>query len=245
MMVPIKILVVDDHAFIRKGIIQILKDNGMSSNIIEANNGKDALQVILEQIPEIVLIDISLPKMSGIEVIRRTYESGISPFRIRFLVISMHDSPEYYYRVITAGAKGMISKESGPEILIKAICEIYNGGIFFGQSIDERSIQTIVNKFNRMDFESHDPDMVNLTKREEDVVSLLYKGLQNKDIAAKLGLSERTVETHRQSLMNKLGVRNIIELSIVVNTSEKLRHLISKSILEFLDESEDHCRLQC
>lgn len=232
-MKPQSILMVDDHAFIRTGILSFLRPHFPAAAFYEACDGSTALRIILESRPQIVLLDISLPDFSGFEVMQKVYASGISAAEVSFLIISIHTTFEYYYRALKAGARGMLNKDVTIDTLLKAIHEVSNGALYFGEHISAGKLQQIVEQFEKIDFTNHDPDTVRLTKREQQVLSCLYRGLQNKEIADSLCISERTVETHRASLMSKLGVKNVPELSVTINNSEKLKHLVSQSILEF------------
>ena len=171
-------------------------------------------------------MDISLPDMTGIEVIKEAFENH-SDLATRFLVISIYDSPEYYYRVIKAGALGLIPKSSTADELLSGIYKVLEGEMFFGANVKPEKIRAIMEHFDKIDFESHDPETVYLTRREREILALVYKGFQNKQIADKLFISERTVETHRATFMNKLNVRSVAELNAIIRNSDKLSKLIS------------------
>ena len=194
--------------------------------IFEAENGKSALDIIQKNKPDIALMDISLPDMTGIEVIKEAFENH-SDLATRFLVISIYDSPEYYYRVIKAGALGLIPKSSTADELLSGIYKVLEGEMFFGANVKPEKIRAIMEHFDKIDFESHDPETVYLTRREREILALVYKGFQNKQIADKLFISERTVETHRATFMNKLNVRSVAELNAIIRNSDKLSKLIS------------------
>jgi len=233
-MKPFSILIADDHNIVRKGIISILKDDPNVTTIYEAEKGKEAFEMIQNNNPDIALMDISLPDMTGIDVIKKVIENSPS-ITTHFLVISIYDSPEYYYRVIKAGALGLIPKSSTADELLEGIYKVLAGEMFFGPNVKSEKIQAILQHFDTIDFESHDPESVYLTARERIILVYVCKGYQNKQIADKLFISERTVETHRATFMNKLNVRSVAELNQVVRNSDKLSKLISEDHNEDID----------
>ena len=223
---PFNILVVDDHSLVRRGVISLLKEEESIVNIYEAESGNAALLLIKEMTPEIVLMDISLPDMTGIDVIRQIYSIPGMNKKIKFLVISIFDSPEYYYRVIKAGALGLLPKNISPDILFEGIYKVLQGEMYFGPKVSAIFIEEIMNRFNHANFSSFDPDLVYFTIRERDILPLIFHGFQNKRIGEILTLSERTIESHRETLMKKLNVKNLAELAGAVRNSDKLTKLI-------------------
>lgn len=230
-MTPYKILLVDDHALVRKGIISILSKNQMTSEIMEAATGTEALEIIFREEPEIVLMDISLPDMTGIDVIKKVYEK-LNKTKIKFLVISMYDAFEYYYRAVKAGALGMINKDLNEVELFTGIFTVMSGEYYFGQKNSVRDIRNIISEFDKIDFQNHDPENIPLSSRESEVLALVYRGFQNCDIAEKLQISERTIETYRKNIMLKFNLKSFTELTVLINSSEKLKKIVGNCMLE-------------
>ncbi len=230
-MTPYKILLVDDHALVRKGIISILSKNQMTSEIMEAATGTEALEIIFREEPEIVLIDISLPDMTGIDVIKNVYEK-LNKTKVKFLVISMYDAFEYYYRAVKAGALGMINKDLNEVELFTGIFTVMSGEYYFGQKNSVTDIRNIIAEFDKIDFQNHDPENIPLSTRESEVLALVYRGFQNYAIAEKLQISERTIETYRKNIMLKFNLKSFTELTVLINSSEKLKKLVGNCVLE-------------
>ncbi|MBI2419908.1 MAG: response regulator transcription factor [Ignavibacteriales bacterium] len=220
------VLVVDDHSLVRKGIISLLQDDKNICDIYEADNAAAAIKLVKEKWPDLILMDISLPDDTGIEAIRHIRSLPDFPESTKFLIISIYDSPEYYYRAIKAGASGMISKSISPRELHEGIYKVLEGESYFGSNTSKDKISSIIEHFDRMNFENNDPETVYLTRREREVLILMFKGYRNKDIADLLCLSPHTVETHRKTFMSKLNVNSVSELHIVIKNSDKLTKLV-------------------
>ncbi len=220
------ILITDDHPIIREGIIRILENDKNILNIYEAGRGDEALAIIKEKKPEVVLMDISLPDMSGIEVIKEVFTIPEMVGVVNFLVISIYNSPEYYYRALKAGACGLIPKGTPRLELYEGIYKTLNGEQFFGSGVCEGFIENLLAFYDEIDFQSHDPENIILSPREKEIIILIYQGMQTKQIADKLGIGIRTVETHRATFMAKLNVTTLAQLTSVVKNSDKLTKLI-------------------
>lgn len=222
------ILVVDDHMLVRTGIISILREDKNIDEIYEAGTGEEALALIVEHKPRLVLMDISLPDITGIDVIRKAKElSELREFNIQYLVISVFNFLEYVYRAFKAGADGMVSKSSTPKELFEAINKVLSGERFLGASISTKPIEEIIRDFENKNFHNYDPETVYLTIKEREVLVLAYKGLQNRKIAEKLNISERTVETHRSMILKKLNAKSVSELNHMIAKSDKLTKMVN------------------
>ena len=188
----IKLVIVDDHPLVLDGLISRLNRSQEIQIIGQASNGKEALEVVERLNPDVVLMDINMPEMNGIEAAEIFKEKFPE---IKLLVLSMHDDHEYVITLTQAGAKGYILKSASADEMLMAIKAIFMGGVYYSPEI----ANILVNK----DSNSHDDA---LSSREQMVLALLARGLSNKDMARKLDISVRTVETHRRNIKNKLNI---------------------------------------
>ncbi|MDR3627514.1 MAG: response regulator transcription factor [Ignavibacteriaceae bacterium] len=206
----IKILIVDDHFLVRTGIISLLRDVPEIEIIGEAENGKIAIEKCKQDMPDVVLMDISMPDMSGIEATKiiKTENSAIN-----VLILTMHESEEYFYNTLKQGASGILNKNVSKDELVKAIVTVSIGKRYIGNSISEFMIDTLMQKFEE-EFISKQKEEVILTKREKDILYFIANGFSNQDIADKLNISIRPVETHKSNLMQKLSLKSAAALSL-------------------------------
>lgn len=200
-MIKIKILIVDDHEVVRNGIKLMLEhQNVFEVIIIETDRGNNAMNMVkLNPSIDIVLLDINLPDMDGISVIK-----NIKSFKpeAKIIALTMHTEHIIMKQVVEAGALGYILKSSGSEELIKALRTVYEGSKYFCNEAAQSIIADQTKKHHSLLFET------GLTERETQVLTLISKELTNIEIAEKLNLSKRTIDGHRQKLIDKLGVRN-------------------------------------
>ncbi len=222
MATPIRVFVVDDHALVRAGIIALILDNDEIEFVGEADTGESAIAKIFELVPDVVLLDISLPDISGIEVLKRVRVRKFCDVT-RFLIITMFDTHQYYYRAIKSGALGVIGKNTTQYELLKGISLVSKGQMYFGESVTVTEVQKIIVDLERTNFKELDPENVFLTRREYGVLRLLLNGLSSRDISEKLELSPRTVEIYRSNLLHKFNVITPVELIALINSNEKLR----------------------
>lgn len=200
----IKVLIVDDHQIVRDGIRSLLKDNSDYEVIGEAKNGEEALIVIKSRQPDIVIMDINMPVMNGIEctkIIMEEYD------RIRVLVLSMHNEDIYLRKMLEAGASGYILKSSGKDEMLKALERIVTGHLYFSEAVT-MSFMSELGK----ETDNNDKLNIPLTEREIEVLELIIQEHTNQEIAEKLFISIRTVDSHRRNLIEKTGSRNIAGL---------------------------------
>jgi DNA-binding NarL/FixJ family response regulator len=190
----------------------------------EAETGKEAIEKIKALRPDVALLDISLPGCTGIEVISDC--KGDGSCATNFLIITMFDTKEYFYRAIKVGALGVINKNVAKHELFKGVTEVHAGNRYFGEKISLSEVEEIISRLDAEKFEENDPEKVYLTDREIEILHFLHDGLLSKQIAEKLSISTRTVDIHRGNLMQKFAVTNITELFAKVDTSEKLRRKI-------------------
>jgi len=204
-MQKIRVLVVDDHTIVRDGICALLALAGDIEVVGEAANGSEALKMVKELAPNVVLMDIAMPIMGGLEATRRI---GKEFPRTKVLVLTQYDDKEYVFPVIEAGASGFISKVAASSELTSGIRSVYQGDSYLSPSVTRLLVEEYQHGSGRV---SHDP-YEQLTGREREVLKLLAEGYTTQEIADMLVVSPKTVEGHKTNLMAKLGVRNRIEL---------------------------------
>ncbi|MBS2097862.1 response regulator transcription factor [Carboxylicivirga linearis] len=200
----LKTYLVDDHVLFREGIRFLLAKWSQISEIHEADNGLELINKVETVKPDIILMDIDMPEMNGIDATRKTLQ--ILP-DCKILALSMHTDECFYKDMIDAGAKGFLLKNSRFEELQKAIVEIVKGNNFFSPEI----LSSILKNMNKPD---KNTNTLGLTEREAEVLIQICKGLQNKEIADILFLSKRTIDKHRQNILLKTECRNTAELVV-------------------------------
>lgn len=209
----INVVLADDHVLVRDGIKALLEDQEGINVIAEASNGVEALEVLKTNKPHIIIVDIRMPELNGIKVVREINKLYTD---IRTLVLSMHDSEEYVVKAIQAGADGYLLKGASKEEFLKALTSVATGGKYFTGDVSAIIMNNFVNG-NVSTLESSKVATVEtpfkLTKREKQILDLVLQLKNNKDIADELSISKRTAEVHRFNLMKKLDVKNIMELS--------------------------------
>lgn len=204
----IKVVLVDDHQIVRDGIFALLMNVDDIEIIGEASNGDELFDMLGSIKPDVAIIDLSMPKMSGIEVTKKLQENG---FDINVIIFSSYTDEESIIDSIKAGAKGYLSKESFREDLIDAIRQVNQGKEFLGETIPKSIfLNYIKNDSQRSKY--HNDKLQHLTKREIEVLKNIAEGLTYKEIAARLFISFRTVETHKNNILQKLELNNNIEL---------------------------------
>jgi DNA-binding NarL/FixJ family response regulator len=196
----INIAIVDDHQLFRSGLHFILENEPDIEVINESSNGKQFLNSIKDIKPDVVLMDINMPEMDGVEASKLAIEKYPD---LNILVLSMYSDMEYYNTMIDIGVKGFILKDIENKELATAIRKVYNGGNYFSQ---ELLLRLIKNK--------PDGEAIDLTNREKEVLELICQGYSNQEVSAKLFISQRTVERHRSSLLFKTNSKNSISLVI-------------------------------
>jgi DNA-binding NarL/FixJ family response regulator len=209
----INVVLADDHVLVRDGIKALLEDQSGIVVIDEASNGKEALEVISRNKPHVLIVDIRMPEMNGIEVVS---EMSKSHKDVRTLVLSMHDSEEYVVQAIQAGADGYLLKGASKEEFLKAVHKVASGGKYFTGDVTAIIMNNFVNgNTNTASSQKEETkeDPFKLTKREKQILNLVLQLKNNKDIADELKISKRTAEVHRFNLMKKLEVKNIMELN--------------------------------
>jgi two-component system, NarL family, nitrate/nitrite response regulator NarL len=200
----IKVLLVDDHPFVIEGIRSHLTTLDQFEVVGEAANGEEALQKTEALAPQIVVMDISMPGMDGVQATRALHKQFPE---VKILILTMHEKKEFILEIMHSGANGYVLKNTSPADLVQAIETVSRGETFFSQDVPRMLLQ-------QTDHQPVSPlgGSGNLTPRERQVLSLIMEGLYNKEAASRLGLSVRTVEKHRERIMAKLNVHNVVEL---------------------------------
>jgi len=202
----IRILIADDHVIIRSGLRLLLEQQPDFKVIAEANDGREALQMVSKFHPEVAILDIGMPQLNGIEATRQIVAQEPAT---QVVILSMHADEGYVLRALKAGAKAYIVKNSAEADLIRAVRSVAEGKSFFSPVISKMLLEDYVRQVREKEVEdSYDL----LTPREREVLQLVAEGRSNKDVANILNLSLHTVETHRGNILEKLGLHGIPEL---------------------------------
>lgn len=217
-MQKIRVLLADDHVVVRQGLRALLAAEEDIDIVAEADNGRQAVQLVKKLLPDIAVIDIAMPVLNGLEATRQITRTVPAT---KVLILSSYSDDEYISQLTEAGAAGYLVKQTAANDLLKAIREAHKGNAFFSPAIAKRLRDQCRESFvngqpvrRRADY---------LTTREAEVLQLIAEGRANKQIAAELCISIKTVEKHRQQVMNKLGIHDVAGLT---------RHAIAKGIIE-------------
>lgn len=209
----INILLVDDHLLVRNGLRSLLETEPNFTVIGEGTNGEEGVSLTMELKPDILIIDVRMPIMNGIDAVAKLTENGTST---KSIILSMHDSEEYILKAISAGASGYLLKDTNKDEFVKAIMNVYNGGKYFSGDTTDAIVKSLINGTGSVTNNNSVTSPINvskLTKKESEILEFILNGFTNLEIADKLGKSKRTIETHRFNLMKKLDVKNLVELS--------------------------------
>ncbi|MFW6150380.1 MAG: response regulator [Chloroflexota bacterium] len=197
-----RVLIADDHAVVRQGLRQILAHTDDLTLAGEAQSGQQVLQLLEEDDFDVVVLDISMPGSSGLDILGRLKEMRPGP---RVLVLSIHPEDQYAMRVLRAGADGYLTKEAAPDELVAAIRKVARGGKYVSSSLAERLAQELESEGRGMPYQA-------LSNREFEVLRLIASGNTISDIADEMGLSVKTISTYRSRILDKLGLRNNLQI---------------------------------
>jgi DNA-binding NarL/FixJ family response regulator len=203
----IRVLVVDDHAVVREGIRSVLENAAGFEVVGEAGDGAEAMVLAEQHEPDVVLLDVTMPGQSGLQVAVRLRQRLPS---VRVLILSMHDRTEYVLEAVRAGASGYLLKDAGPAEVREAVRTVQKGDAYFAPAVAQKLSAALRGELEE---EQRRGNLGLLTPREREVVVLIADGRTNKEIAGELGISPRTVETHRESLMRKLRIHTVAGLT--------------------------------
>jgi two-component system, NarL family, response regulator NreC len=202
----IRVLLADDHAVVRSGL-RLLLDSQPDIRIIgEADNGNEAVSKVAELRPDVVLMDIEMPDMNGIEATRRIKTA--TP-KVAVLALTMYEDDQYFFEMLRAGAAGYVPKRAAPDELVTAIRAVSRGEVFLYPSLAGRLVQDY---FQRVDTGEQTAMTDDLTAREQEVLKLIAEGLSNSEIAEQLVISVKTVDRHRENIMRKLNLHSRVDL---------------------------------
>ncbi len=202
MMDKIKVILVDDHQMFRDGVKAVLFDEPDIDIVGEVGNGKDLFALLKTVKPDLIITDITMPDISGIEVAKHITENYSD---IKILILSMHSNEEFITKALRFGANGYLPKDTSMAELLEAIHTIYEGDNYYNKEISDTILKSLQNKPKADHFNS-------LTKREKEIVKLVVDGLSNKEVADKLFISIRTVDSHKTNILQKLNLKSSIEL---------------------------------
>ena len=208
-MEKIKILLVDDHQIILDGVKTMIFDEEDIDFVGCASNGKKALEIIKSQMPDVVISDISMPDMTGIELTAKINEMNINT---KVLILSMYTTDDYIFNAIQAGAKGILPKQdTTKEMLMDAIRLIHSGSEYYAPSISKKLMNSYLSGIKKGN-QSENSTKYSLTQREKEILKLYVEGFSNQEVANKLNISVRTVETHKNNIMQKFEFKSTVEM---------------------------------
>lgn len=211
----IRILVADDHSVVRKGIRTLLEDEADMQIVGEATDGDEAIELLSDMEPDVLLLDITMPRMSGIEalkVISQQYP------KVRTLMFSMHNNPDYILKAVQNGAAGYLLKDTGQEEILQAVRTVVNGDLYYPPNASSVIIQhfILLNKSAKKDTPPPGPKSPSvwnkITSREAQILNCLIDGMSSPEIADRFGISPNTVANQRASIIRKAGVKNTADL---------------------------------
>ncbi len=215
-MQKIRVILVDDHAIVREGVRSLLGKRDNIEVVAEATDGREAIAIATQFRPDVVVLDISMPLMDGLEATRQIKKECPDT---KILVLTMHDDEEYFFQFLRAGASGYVTKRAASRELISAIEAASRGESFFCPSMAKH----LLSNYLKLDKTTQDVEQVELTPREREVVKLIAEGHTNQQIADLLHRSVKTIESHRANILRKLDIHDSIEL---------VKYAIRKKLIE-------------
>ncbi|HEY1303004.1 MAG TPA: response regulator transcription factor [Vicinamibacterales bacterium] len=214
---PIRVLLADDHGLLRKGVRSVITQDPAITIVGEANDGDEAVRLTEELSPDVVVMDVAMPGLNGLDAAASITRKGK---RTGVILLTMYSDEEYLVRAVSAGVRGYLLKDSAEPDLIRAIKAVAAGNTFFSPAIADMLFDDYLIRLRRSDVQD---SYELLTDRERQVLQLLAEGKTNKEVATTLDLGVSTVETHRMNLMKKLGIRNTAELVLYAVRKKILR----------------------
>jgi two-component system nitrate/nitrite response regulator NarL len=208
----IPIVIADDHAVLRESLTALLGTQADFEVVGKAANGVEALDLVQKHQPTVLVLDLFMPGGDGFEVLR-TLDRANS--RVAAVVLTGSESQPDYVQVVRLGARGLVLKAEGPERLFAAIRSVANGELAFSEDIAQQVLSSMAGQARQ---EEEPSNLKRLSERERQIAALIARGLKNKDIGRELGISENTVKRHLQSIFNKTGARDRLELAVMALT---------------------------
>jgi DNA-binding NarL/FixJ family response regulator len=208
-MAPFRILLADDHEVVRAGLRALLEEQSGWEVVAEAVDGRDAVEKASKLKPDAVVIDIAMPSLNGLEAVRQIVKAVPST---KVLVLTMYDSDPLIQQVLQAGARGYLLKSDAGRDLVSAIDALRRNKTFFTPKVSQMVLEGYLDKSPREKEAQDEPESLRLTSRQREIVQLLAEGKSSKEVAAVLGLSVKTAETHRANIMRKLDCHSVTEL---------------------------------
>lgn len=208
----IRIVIADDHAVLRESMTALLGSQPDFEVVGKAANGVEALQLVQERQPDVLVLDLFMPGGDGFEVLRTLDRANT---RVAAVVLTASESQPDYVQVVRLGARGLVLKSEGPERLFQAIRTVVNGELAFSEDIAQQVLSSMAGQAKQQEEPSN---LKRLSERERQIAALIARGLKNKDIGRELGISENTVKRHLQSIFNKTGARDRLELAVMALT---------------------------
>ncbi len=198
----INVLLIDDHALVRSGIRRLLEDSRQVSIVGEAESGEEGVRLAQELKPDVILMDVNMPGIGGVEACRRILQRNSNQ---KIIVLTIHNEQTFPKRMLEIGARGYLTKECGVDEMLLAVNQVYRGGAYIAPSIAQQLALSLLpgNEHNPID---------RLSRREFQVMLMISHGLTNAEISDKLCLSPKTVSTYRLRLLDKLGAQNEVDL---------------------------------
>ena len=218
-MPPIRLMLVDDHEIVRAGLRMLLQSQPDVEIVAEAGSGEEAIELVQTHRPDVVLMDVTMPGMNGIEATRQLKMCCPS---VAVLALTIHEEEDYFFRMLDAGASGYIPKRAAPDDLLRAIRIVHSGEVFLHSSV----ASALVKDFLQRGGVTSEASLSTLTEREREVLTLIAEGLTNKQIGEQLGISPKTVARHRDKITKKLNLSSRAELT---------RYAIQKGLISLSD----------
>jgi two-component system response regulator NreC len=219
-MPPIRLVLADDHEIVRAGLRMLLEAQPDMDIVAEASSGRQAIELTLAHAPDVILMDVAMPDMNGMETTRQLKACCPS---VAVLALTIHEEADYFFQMLDAGASGYVPKRAAPEDLLKAIRTVYRGEVFLHTSVAGALVKDFLQRGGLEEGE----EVSRLTIRERQVLSLIAEGLTNKQVGQQLGISHRTVARHRDNITQKLNLSSRAELT---------RYAIQMGLISLSDE---------
>jgi len=200
-------MLVDDHEIVRAGLRMLLQSQPDMEIVAEASSGAEALELVQDRKPDVILMDVSMDEMNGIEATRKL--KSCCP-DVSILALTIHEEEEYFFQMLSAGASGYIPKRAAPDDLLQAIQTVYRGEVFLHSSVASVLVKDFLDRGGSPVVKT---EISNLTDREQEVLTLIAEGLTNKQIGERLGISPKTVARHRDNITRKLKLSSRTELT--------------------------------